>query len=199
MWIQWFERPAAWLFHMQSAVLRPPCRLLAPKNLSIFKGNMPLFAYISISKLTQAHYATDRPTEKAGKKVGIKGKNIGNIGRHKKDIRIHGVTSNSAKQILKGASMRYDIFDGAALLFVFMFVFALVFVFVFVSVAVSPSICVSVVPAPVLYFCCCRLLSAVCCLGKSIFMSVCAWCRCWYLCWFVGKGRKRVFHYNAIL
>jgi len=45
--------------------------------------------------------------------------------------------------------MRYDIFDGATPVFVLVFVFAFV----------------SVVPASVLYFCCC--------LGKSIFVSVC--------------------------
>lgn len=52
--------------------------------------------------------------------------------------------------------MRYDIFDGATPEFV------LVFVFAFVSV--------SAVPASVLYFCCC--------LGKSIFVSVCLGFRC---------------------
>jgi len=55
---------------------------LPSKNLSIFKGDMPLFAYISISKLNQAHY--DRPTKKSWQKK----KYIENMVRYKKK-RIH--------------------------------------------------------------------------------------------------------------
>lgn len=153
----------SWLF--ETTVLRalqPPCPIIcvttshaiscALCHQRIYRFSKATCHYLHTFQFQKTKPSTlRRPNQKSWqkKKTGVHWKYCV---RYKKKI----TYTCSYPQILKGASMRYDIFDGATPEFVLVFVFAFVSVFA--------------VPASVLYFCCC--------LGKSIFVSVCLGFRC---------------------